>query len=114
MSKKQNKKEDVKADGLWVSDERRITNECKQVYPTLYRLLRIVLVVTIVIWAVCLLCPTIFDKFIASYDAWGNTFENVMLVVSLAMLVVYGIVNYFWQEKMKKFREKYEKKKKKS
>lgn len=33
------------------------------------------------------------------------------LVLAFVMLVLYIIANYFWQEKMKKFREKYERQK---
>ncbi len=101
---KQAKKKE--ADGFWVSDERRITEQCRAVYPTLYKLLRAVMWVTIAVWAVTLLCPTVLAKYVASYAAWGHTFETVTLVLSAVMLVAYCVANYFWQEKMKKFRKK--------
>ncbi len=101
---KKNKKE-RKPDGIWVSDERRITDECKKVYPTMYKMLRITLFITAIIWIITLICPTIFSSYLAGYDAWSDTFETVTLVLSIAMLVVYCIANYFWQEKMKKFRD---------
>lgn len=103
MSKK--KKE---ADGIWVSDERRITEECKQVYPALYQLQHVVLMITIVVWLITLLTPTLFQKMISSYASWGNTYEIITLVMAFVMLVIYIVANYFWQKKMEKFREKYE------
>ena len=102
MSKKDKKKRE--ADGIWVSDERRITEECRQVYPALYKLQKAVLGVTVVVWLITLLGPTLLKKLAAGYGSWGNTFETVTLVL-------YIIANYFWQEKMKKFREKYERQK---
>ena len=104
MSKKDKKKRE--ADGIWVSDERRITEECRQVYPALYKLQKAVLGVTMVVWLITLLGPTLLKKLAA-----GNTFETVTLVLAFVMLVLYIIANYFWQEKMKKFREKYERQK---
>lgn len=106
MSKKEKKRRE--ADGIWVSDERRITEECKQVYPTIYRMQRFVLAVTVVVWIVELLTPTVFNRVIPGYGSWGGTYENVMLVLALVMLVIYIISNYFWQKKMERFREKYE------
>ncbi|MCD8355241.1 MAG: hypothetical protein LUE11_01525 [Clostridia bacterium] len=106
MSKKNKNKRE--ADGIWVSDERRITEECKQVYPAIYKLQRVVFIITAIVWIVTLLAPTVFKRVIPSYAAWGGTFENVTLVLALVMLVVYIISNYFWQKKMEKFREKYE------
>ncbi|MDO4173290.1 MAG: hypothetical protein Q4D42_00875 [Eubacteriales bacterium] len=106
MSKKERKKRE--ADGIWVSDERRITDECKQVYPAIYRMQRFILGITIVVWIVELLTPTVFNRFLPSYASWGGVYENVMLVLALVMLVVYIIANYFWQKKMQLFREKYE------
>lgn len=114
MSRKSKNNKETKPDGVWVSDERRITEACRQVYPAMYRLLRTVLMVTAVIWIITLIGPPIFSSYVAGYSAWGNTFEMVTLVISIAMLVVYCVVNYFWQEKMKKFRAQFEKKKKKS
>lgn len=107
MSKKQKKQR--QADGIWISDERRITNECRQVYPALYQLQRTVLIITAIVWIIELVSPTILKNTVASYAAWGGTYETVMLIAAIVMLVVYIIANYFWQEKMKKFREKYEK-----
>lgn len=107
MSKKQKKQR--QADGIWISDERRITNECRQVYPALYQLQRTVLIITAIVWIVELVSPTILKSAVASYATWGGTYETVMLIAAIVMLVVYIITNYFWQEKMKKFREKYEK-----
>lgn len=94
-----------------MSDERRITEECRQVYPALYKLQKAVLSVTVVVWLVTLLGPTLLKKLVASYSGWGDTFETVTLVLAFVMLVLYIIANYFWQEKMKKFREKYERQK---
>lgn len=110
MSKKREKKE-VKANGIWVSDERRLTDECRKHYPAMYKMLRAVLIITAIIWAITLICPTIFSNYIDGYAAWGGTFETTTLVISIVMLVVYCIINYFWQEKMKKFREKHANKK---
>lgn len=107
MSRKQKKQR--QADGIWISDERRITNECRQVYPALYQLQRTILIITAVVWIIELVSPTILKNTVASYAAWGGTYEIVMMVAAIAMLVIYIIANYFWQEKMKKFREKYEK-----
>lgn len=107
MSKKQKKQR--QADGIWISDERRITNECRQVYPALYQLQRTVLIITAIVWIIELVSPTILKSAVASYATWGDTYETVMLIAAIVMLVVYIIANYFWQEKMKKFREKYEK-----
>ena len=106
MSKKDKKKRE--ADGIWVSDERRITEECRQVYPALYKLQKAVLGVTMVVWLITLLGPTLLKKLAAGYGSWGNTFETVTLVLAFVMLVLYIIANYFWQKKMEKFREKYE------
>lgn len=106
MSKKNKNKK--AADGIWVSDERRITEECKQVYPAIYKMQRFVFIITAIIWIVTLLAPTVCKRVIPSYDSWGGTFENVTLALALVMLVVYIISNYFWQKKMEKFREKYE------
>ena len=109
MSKKDKKKRE--ADGIWVSNERHITEECRQVYPALYKLQKAVLGVTVVVWLITLLGPTLLKKLAAGYGSWGNTFETVTLVLAFVMLVLYIIANYFWQEKMKKFREKYERQK---
>ncbi len=103
MSKKKRE-----ADGIWVSDERRITDECRQVYPALYQLQRVVLAITVVVWLVTLLTPTLFQRLIPSYASWGNTYEIVTLVLAFIMLVAYIIANFFWQKKMERFREKYE------
>ena len=105
MSKKDKKKRE--ADGIWVSDERRITEECRQVYPALYKLQKAVLGVTVVVWLITLLGPTLLKKLAAGYGSWGDTFETVTLVLAFVMLVLYIIANYFWQEKMKKFRRGY-------
>lgn len=61
-----------------------------------------------VVWLITLLGPTLLKKLAAGYGSWGDTFETVTLVLAFVMLVLYIIANYFWQEKMKKFREKYE------
>ena len=106
MSKQKKQRQ---ADGIWISDERRITNECRQVYPALYQLQRTILIITAIVWIVELVTPTILKNAVESYAAWGDTYETVMLIAAIVMLVVYIIANYFWQEKMKKFREKYEK-----
>ena len=106
MSKQKKQRQ---ADGIWVSDERRITNECRQVYPALYQLQRTILIITAIVWIAELVTPTIFKNAVESYAVWGDTYETVMLIAAIVMLVVYIIANYFWQEKMKKFREKYEK-----
>lgn len=106
MSKQPKKQR--KADGIWVSDERRITNECRQIYPALYQLQHVILLVTAAVWIIELVSPTILKQTVASYPSWGGTYENVMMILAIVMLVVYIIANYFWQEKMKKFREKYE------
>lgn len=103
MSKKKRK-----SDGIWVSDERRITDECRQIYPTLYQLQRAVFIVTAIVWIITLLGPTVLNRVVSGYAAWGDTFEIVTLVLAFVMLVAYIIANYFWQQKMKKFREKYE------
>lgn len=103
MSKKKRK-----SDGIWVSDERRITDECRQIYPALYQLQRAVFIVTAIVWIITLLGPTLLNRVVSGYAAWGNTFENVTLVLAFVMLAAYIIANYFWQQKMKKFREKYE------
>ena len=97
MSKKDKKKRE--ADGIWVSDERRITEECRQVYPALYKLQKAVFGVTVVVWLITLLGPTLLKKLAAGYGSWGNTFETVTLVLAFVMLVLYIIANYFWQEK---------------
>ena len=47
MSKKKRE-----SDGIWVSDERRITDECRQVYPALYQLQRGVFIATAIVSAV--------------------------------------------------------------
>ena len=104
MSSKSNNKAGKKADGVWKSDERRITEECRKVYPALYALQRAVLIATAVVWIVELISPVVFKRVIAGYENWGGTYENVMLILAIVVLVVYIIANYFWQEKMKKFR----------
>ena len=106
MSKKKRE-----SDGIWVSDERRITDECRQVYPALYQLQRGVFIATAIVWIITLLGPTVLNRVVSGYAAWGGTFETVTLVLAFVMLVAYIIANYFWQEKMKKFREKYERQK---
>lgn len=103
MSKKKRE-----SDGIWVSDERRITDECRQVYPALYQLQRGVFIATAIVWIITLLGPTVLNRVVSGYAAWGGTFENVTLVLAFVMLVAYIIANYFWQKKMEKFREKYE------
>ena len=103
MSKKKRE-----SDGIWVSDERRITDECRQVYPALYQLQRGVFIATAIVWIITLLCPTVLNRVVSGYAAWGGTFETVTLVLAFVMLVAYIIANYFWQKKMEKFREKYE------
>lgn len=112
MSKTKNKKQ-RQADGFFISNERRITDECRQVYPALYKMQRVVFIITAIVWVITLVTPTFFAKYIESYSAWGSTYETVTLIASIVLLVAYIIANYFWQEKMKKFREKYEKRKKK-
>lgn len=112
MSRKTKKKE-KQADGIFISNERRITEECRQVYPALYKMQRIILIITAIVWVITLVTPTIFTKSIAGYSAWSGTYELVTLIASIVLLVLYIIANYFWQEKMKKFRAKYENKKKK-
>ena len=84
MSKKDKKKRE--ADGIWVSDERRITEECRQVYPALYKLQKAVLGVTMVVWLITLLGPTLLKKLAAGYGSWGNTFETVTLVLAFVFL----------------------------
>ena len=103
MSKKKRE-----SDGIWVSDERRITDECRQVYPALYQLQRGVFIATAIVWIITLLGPTVLNRVVSRYTAWGGTFETVTLVLAFVMLVAYIIANYFWQKKMEKFREKYE------
>ena len=77
-------------------------------YPALYQLQRVVLAITVVVWLVTLLTPTLFQRLIPSYASWGNTYEIVTLVLAFVMLVAYIIANFFWQKKMERFREKYE------
>ena len=110
MGSKQNTKK-KKADGMWISDERRITEECRKVYPALYRLQRIALIIASVALVITLVTPTIFSKSIAGYESWRNTYEIATIVLTLVLLVLYGVANYFWQEKMKLFRAESEKKK---
>ena len=109
MSSKQNTKK-KKADGVWVSDERRITEECRKVYPALYKLQRIALIIASVALVITLVTPTFFSKSLAGYESWGNAYEIATIVITLVLIVLYGVANYFWQEKMKHFRAKSDRK----
>lgn len=100
-----------KADGVWMSDERRITEQCRKVYPALYKLQRIALIIASVALVITLVTPTIFSNLIADYASWGNVYEIVTIVLTLILIVLYGVANYFWQEKMKHFRAQSDNKK---
>ena len=67
-----------------------------------------VFIATAIVWIITLLGPTVLNRVVSGYAAWGGTFETVTLVLAFVMLVAYIIANYFWQKKMEKFREKYE------
>ena len=82
MSKKKRE-----SDGIWVSDERRITDECRQVYPALYQLQRGVFIATAIVWIITLLGPTVLNRVVSGYAAWGGTFETVTLVLAVVMPV---------------------------
>ena len=55
--------------------------------------------------------PTFFSKSLAGYESWGNAYEIATIVITLVLIVLYGVANYFWQEKMKHFRAKSDRKK---
>ena len=112
MSRKQ--KTGKQPDGIWFSDERRLTEECRKVYPALYQLQRVALYIASVALIVTLVTPTFFAKSIAGYAAWGDTYEIVTIVLTIVLLVLYGIANYYWQEKMKRRRAAADSKKQKN
>ena len=44
-------------------------------YPALYKLQKAVLGVTVVVWLITLLGPTLLKKLAAGYGSWGNTLK---------------------------------------
>ena len=103
-------KKEKEPDGFWRSNERQIQQQCAEVYPTMYKTLRVTIWVTSILFVIALVGPTLLERMVDGYEQWGNTFQWVTIILVLISFAFYVFVNYHWQEKMEKFRKKNKKK----